>query len=1340
MLRARVLAPFALLAAALLVAVTLRAGDPPPFPKDLGGDDRVAAFVSVDKPMYRMGETVFAKAVLIDAHSRTPLAKALSVQFQVRSPKGDVVATVNSAADRGSAAFAWPVPEGQPGGEYTLVARFPWNGYAASETKFDVRAYRVPRLRTDVQFLKKGYGAGEEVTAMLAATRAEGGIPAGAAVTVVARVDGREIHRGEAKLDERGGCTAKFALPREIVTGDGDLAFVISDGGVVETAARTLPILMNKVALAFFPEGGDLVAGLPGVVYFEARDPRQKPADIAGRVLDSKGNEVARFETVHEGRGVLRFEPAAGEKYVAVLDAPAGNTQTFALPEAKADGFVLKAGAPTYAPEAPMTFTVAGTADASVRLALFRLERELASTQADLKAGRAAELTLTPPASADGVLRATLLTRDGTPLAERLVFRKPAHRVLVQVRTAPDKATPGSRVSLDILTTDESGKPVSATVFLAVTDDAVLQQIEPREQAPRLPAQVLFGNEVRELADSHVYLGDGPDGPRAVDLLLATQGWRRFAFYHAEDFAKANDEAGKRVLALRGPAEPPVALDENEAVFEKGAERLEGKRALADAPRAPAGPPDRAEEGKAAPAKDPAPAPEVAEKRRKEMGDAAGVAAGGRLRRQAQARWIREFAHAAAKGRPADQRNDFTETVYWNAGIATDKDGKATVAFDLSDSITTFRARVDALGADGSLGQADALIESRKPFYLEPKLPLEITAGDLVDVPVAMANGTAEAFEAMLATEIGDGIRREGNEPKLALAATSSGRLYLTMVAGPHNGDVKVRLLGQGGGYADEVTRTVRVVPYGFPIEVSTGGKLTGTKALTLSIPEAIEPSSLVAVARVYPTPLASLTDALKGLLREPGGCFEQTSSCAYPNIMVLNYFQSHKVEDAALVKRAQELVEKGYKRLVGFECKQKGYEWFGGDPGHEALSAYGVLEFTDMSACYPVDAGMLQRTREWLLSRRDGKGGFQRNARALDSFGGAPDDITNAYIVFSLLMAGEKGLEKEVAAVKERAGQVDDGYYLALAANVLLLAGDGGAKDVVAKLSRKQEKDGAVRGAKTSITRSGGLGLEIETTSLAILAWLRSPGSDAQLEKAAQWLIEQCKGGRFGSTQSTILALRAILGYDAAHAKPKAPGTLVLAVDGREIGRVPFTPDSTGVLELPSFAAALTAGDHKVELTMQDGSEMPFAIDVRYASSKPANSDACPVRIATSLSAKEIREGETVDVNVTVRNTKDEGQPMTVAIVGLPGGLEPRHDQLKELVKAGAVDFYEVRGREVVLYWRCLKPSQESKLALSCIAAVPGTYRGPASRAYLYYTDEQKQWVEGLEATVTRK
>jgi uncharacterized protein YfaS (alpha-2-macroglobulin family) len=90
------------------------------------------------------------------------------------------------------------------------------------------------------------------------------------------------------------------------------------------------------------------------------------------------------------------------------------------------------------------------------------------------------------------------------------------------------------------------------------------------------------------------------------------------------------------------------------------------------------------------------------------------------------------------------------------------------------------------------------------------------------------------------------------------------------------------------------------------------------------------------------------------------------------------------------------------------------------------------------------------------------------------------------------------------------------------------------------------------------------------------------------------------------------------------------------------------------------------------------------------------------------------------------------------VAIVGLPGGLEVRHDQLKELVQAGRIAAYEVRGREVVLYWRDLAAGQEVELPISLVAALPGTYQAPASRAYLYYGDEDKHWVAGGTVEIT--
>ena len=76
----------------------------------------------------------------------------------------------------------------------------------------------------------------------------------------------------------------------------------------------------------------------------------------------------------------------------------------------------------------------------------------------------------------------------------------------------------------------------------------------------------------------------------------------------------------------------------------------------------------------------------------------------------------------------------------------------------------------------------------------------------------------------------------------------------------------------------------------------------------------------------------------------------------------------------------------------------------------------------------------MVQRTADWLLARRDGKGGFQRNARSLDSSGAASPDVTDAFIVWALSESGQGGLDGEVRHVAEVAGKSDDPYLVALA------------------------------------------------------------------------------------------------------------------------------------------------------------------------------------------------------------------------------------------------------------------------------------------------------------------
>jgi uncharacterized protein YfaS (alpha-2-macroglobulin family) len=484
------------------------------------------------------------------------------------------------------------------------------------------------------------------------------------------------------------------------------------------------------------------------------------------------------------------------------------------------------------------------------------------------------------------------------------------------------------------------------------------------------------------------------------------------------------------------------------------------------------------------------------------------------------------------------------------------------------------------------------------------------------------------------------------------------------------------------------------------------------------------------------------MNEALAALIREPYGCFEQTSSTIYPLVMAQQYFMSHQGVDPALIEKSGAILQTGYDRLRGFESKSGGYEWFGADPGHDALSAYGLMEFTDMAQVRQVDPVMLQRTRQWLLEQRDTKGGYLRKTHTLHTWIADPE-CANAYNTWALLEAGIKAdLDAEVKWVRDAAETSQNTYAIALAANVLALAGDkDGENRLLDKLAGKQQADGSLAGATTSVIGSGGEALSIETTALAVLAWLRDPRYAMNVEHSIKYLAESCKAGRYGSTQSTVLALRAIVAYDKSRAQPTAPGELQLLVDGKNVGRaVAFDRQTTGAIELPAFAELLTPGKHQVQVVMAGGSQMPYALAVTFHSLQPDSSEQCKLTLETSLRDKRIDEGATTEARVVVVNRTSETVPTPIAIIGIPGGLEVRHDQLKELVKSGKIAAYEVLGREVVLYWRALDKEARVDLPLSLVAAVPGKYTGPASRAYLYYTDEHKQWSEGLKVEIEPK
>ena len=115
-----------------------------------------------------------------------------------------------------------------------------------------------------------------------------------------------------------------------------------------------------------------------------------------------------------------------------------------------------------------------------------------------------------------------------------------------------------------------------------------------------------------------------------------------------------------------------------------------------------------------------------------------------------------------------------------------------------------------------------------------------------------------------------------------------------------------------------------------------------------------------------------------------PYGCFEQTSSTTYPNVLALDYLRQTGKSVPEVEAKARQYIHLGYQRLVSFEVPGGGFDWFGRPPANRILTAYGLMEFEDMARVHDVDPQLIERTRAWLLGQRKPDGSWASEAHKL--------------------------------------------------------------------------------------------------------------------------------------------------------------------------------------------------------------------------------------------------------------------------------------------------------------------------------------------------------------------
>ena len=1354
------------------------------------------ACILSDKPLYSPGETIWFSVFLSPSN---PATRNLSeiVFVELLSPNGSVEKKFNLIARNGIGNGDFILGADARGGLYRLKAYTRWMEQQGnfSQREIQVQDFFLPAFRLSLELSRKAYRPGDEIEADLQADGPENKPLEGAALSYSITAAGQTLWSGTAQANSSGHHTLRCRLPEIPGGAKPVLNCEVNHKGVREFISRSIPLVEGEPLVQFFPEGGDFVLGREAGIAFRVLKQDSTTADAAGWLTDNSGKQLTPVKTRHDGMGYFRFIPQAGKTYRINWESPLRFSS--ALPDALEKGYSLA----LEIRKEEVQLKVAGIVNEKLQL-LVRQRDQLVWSQSISAGSNFTGFSVPTVTWQPGVAVFSLFDSRGMLRCERMAFINPDKRLSIKIKT--DKAEYGIRekVQVNVLVSDPSGIPVPARMVLSVCNDALLRYADDRQG--NLLSGLLLEQELQSRPDRPDYYFSGkPGASEALDLLMLTYGWRGISWEKMQKEAPEMPASGPEKAVIEGiilnemdqtplrgalleigkikvrsdsnghfrfpfvdlhkpaivkiswrnfpPAERtitayssqtllyyspyPVMYDKAvplRAMGEINEFQLVAPKAIvkpepAKARRLPGGINRAEEEGRA-------------------VGKAARIFPRPGILPQENA--VQESPYYMSRKYPelplsrSAERSDFRSTLFWSGAVELDRNGRGSFSFRTADELSTWRIAAQALGPENLPGYQEEFFSTVLPFSLSSKLPLELITGDVAEIPVVVKNRAQVKKDFTLTAASGPQLSiQKGLPAGISLGPGESRELVLSLRADRKCDSCKIRLEMKSGADQDVWEKSLKILPSGYPQNLSfSGSEMNALHLAVLNDPVA---GSVDARVKVFPDVTSDLLTGVESILAEPFGCFEQTSMSSYPNAMVLSYLRENPGKNPELVKRSEELLEKGYKMLTAFETKQKGYEWFGGAPAHEALTAYGLMQFKDMQKVAPaiIDEEMLKRTSDWLLSRRDGKGGFLRSPQALDNFGRAAEDITNAYIIYGLAEAGFQQLDNEIKTASAQALERKDPYVLALLANSLwLLDKKEEAREMTRALVSTRKEDGSWTGKRHSITYSTGQALMVETTGFAILALIRSREADrGMVDKAVGTLVAQRQGkGGFGNSQATIVALKALTAFVVYSKRTLEDGAFRLAVNGDSVASAAWKSGTQKTIEASGWEKHLKNG--KNELSFQYSlltKPLPYTISIDYYSKLPLSHPQAALELSRKLSSERTTLGKPVQMDVELKNTTQEGRPMTMACISVPAGCALSPTELKELMDSRQVDFYETRGNTVFFYFRQMAPGEVKKIRLNLLPVLKGSYALAASSAYLYYTAEKKFWSPGLQLVI---
>lgn len=318
----------------------------------------------------------------------------------------------------------------------------------------------------------------------------------------------------------------------------------------------------KEIRLEFFPEGGNFISGLSNTIAFKATDEKGMPVQVSGYINNSKNEKITAFSAYHDGMGMFELTPEINEVYFAALDGDAG-TKKYQLPAPTDKGIVF---AMIPYPQGVFFEIKQGANDLSSKAAYMigQMQHHIVFRQ-NINSGKGEiQGTINTEKLNSGILQVTVFNKDDIPLAERLFFVNNKEYIqAVSLRTDTLSFSSKGRNHFKIIMPDT----IQGSISVSVTDADYSLHSSRKES---IYSSLLLTSDLKGYIHnpSWYFLSDNDSVRTALDLLMMTNGWRRF-----------------RWSELAGKARNPLAYTDPAYITISGKVSMEGtNRPFADKP------------------------------------------------------------------------------------------------------------------------------------------------------------------------------------------------------------------------------------------------------------------------------------------------------------------------------------------------------------------------------------------------------------------------------------------------------------------------------------------------------------------------------------------------------------------------------------------------------------------------------------------------------------------------------------------------------------------------------------------------------------------------------------